>query len=1160
LGANHTSEPRASVTGAVYRHQGDDTAEFMTNSSQVFSAQSAQPLLPLLADRLRAPLADPFLPDIVVVPTAGTRDWLIEQLGHRLIPEGAGEGAGAGEAILTNVHFWFPNEFNLHAIGTERASDDPWSVARLRWTLLGLLTANPSLAPGFAEAKSPLATSQRIAELFDRYSVYRPEMPATWAVGTESDPTQPLRPDKQWQYRLWHAVHDVIGASTGERFIAARGHLDVAAVQRALPGRLSIFGLDAYSPAKVSLLAELSTLLDLAVFTVFPVPERISTFRTVELGDELRSHLDLANTMHNPLVRAWSRAGLESMALLARAFPKMQTLEGSSEPTVLGRLQQSIADDQPLVIPAHKKQVLENGDGSIEVHQCHGPTRQVEVLRDALLHRLAADPTLHPRDIIVICPDLETYAPLLEPVMGAEFHEPAGDGAGDTTVGARLQLPIAIIDKTTSTSTPVADALAALFDAIGNRLELSKVLELLALEPVRRRFAIDDNGFATIERWLSDLQVHWGIDDTYRAADPWNYPTGIEAGTWRIAIDRLINGILVQSPEPRETLTGVVGYDDISGSSIGLVGCLASFVDALSEFAQFCQTDRTAAEWADTLESVFESMFEVPFDDRNQLTDAFEVARELRAHAAVSASAAQLGFREIAALFAEELDGIRSRSRVWGDVVRVASLSRLRGVPARIVAILGFDDRAFTSGRGNGDDILLDAPRIAERDFHAEERLGLLNLLCAATDAVLITSNGFDVTNNKELPMAVPLAELTDAVAAVIAETTANATNTQTSTVKPVIVHHARQLTDPVNFGIDTKVPAKNVTKVVDGAWTFDPVAAVVAQRIIDVAGEQPHPIEWPDFDWNPSDFDRSSMSIQNLIDAVRKPTELYLRERLQISMPNEERISNDQVQLWPGAREYSIIGSDLVRAARDGADPADQRRLHQLMGGVPIGAVGDRFWATIGAEVAAMLSVDGVEFSAEVPVPIELTIDDAGIFDTIEVGPTQVLEIAFSGAHDRHLLGPWLRLAALALADPANLRQAIVIARSDKKNESISVKRFVLAGESAEEREVSATKVLTFALGVHRRALCSALPLFERSSWADPTRPTNVNTGLRSDLKNPSASALFGGSTFATFTDASDPANSLHDIDLGFADSGTRFQAYARALQNCFSETTVQQ
>ncbi|MEJ6511551.1 MAG: exodeoxyribonuclease V subunit gamma [Actinomycetota bacterium] len=1129
-------------------------------AASVTAAQSAQQLLPLLAERLRAPLADPFLPDIVVVPTAGTRDWLIEQLGHLLDVD------GTGEAILTNVHFWFPNEFNLHAIGTERAADDPWSVKRLRWTLLGLLTADPSLAPGFAEAKSPLATAQRIAELFDRYSVYRPQMPASWAVGTQADPVTPLRPDKQWQYALWHAVHDVIGVSTGERFIAARGHLDPTAVQRALPGRLSVFGLDAYSPAKVSLLGELSTLLDLAVYTVFPASDRITDLRSVELGEELRSHLDLANDMHNPLLRSWSRAGLESMALLSRAFPKMQTLEAVRAPTVLGRLQQSIAHDEPLAIPPHKKSVLENGDGSFEVHLCHGPTRQVEVLRDALLHRLAADPTLHPRDIIVICPDIETYAPLVGPVMGAEFREVVeGDAAG-----ARLQLPIAIIDKTTSTSTPVADAIAALFDAVGNRLELSKVLELLALEPVRRRFTIGEDDFSRVERWLTDLQVHWGIDDTYRAAAPWHYPTGIEAGTWRIAIDRLINGILVQSPEDRETLTGIVGYDDIGGSSIELVGNLASFIDELSDFTLFCSEPRFASEWADTLEALLNTMFDVPFEDRNQLADALDVARELRLHAATSAESAQLGFREISALFAEELDGIRSRSKVWGDVVRVASLSRLRGVPARIVAILGFDDRAFTSGRGNGDDILLDAPRIAERDFHAEERLGLLNLLSAASDAVLITCNGFDVTNNKELPMAVPLAELSDAVASVIAA------GPEASGPRPVLIRHARQLTDPVNFGVVSENPNKNVVKSVDGAFTFDPIAAVVARRIIDVAGEQPVEMVWPDYEWDPTEFDRSSLSIETLVKAIKKPAELYMRERMQISLPSEVRSSDDQVGLWPDKREYSIIGSDLVRAKRAGANLSDQRHLRQLMGGVPIGAVGDRFWAKIEFEVAAMLATPDVDFAGEVSHPIEVEVNGAWVIDTIDATDTQVLEIAFSGAHGRHRLRPWLRLALLALSEPSKIRTAVVLTRLDKKAEDklkkkkkegggelldadrVAVERFVLAGESEADRIRFANTIVQFAIGVHWRALCSPLPLFEYASWADLALSSHVNAGLNSDLKNPSAAAIFGGRTFADFTNAADVFSPLHPIDQDFAKTGTRFQAYARALQECFAETTV--
>jgi exonuclease V gamma subunit len=515
---------------------------------------------------------------------------------------------------------------------------------------------------------------------------------------------------------------------------------------------------------------------------------------------------------------------------------------------------------------------------------------------------------------------------------------------------------------------------------------------------------------------------------------------------------------------------------------------------------------------------------------------------------------------------------------VWGDVVRVASLSRLRGVPARIVAILGFDDRAFTSGRGNGDDILLDAPRIAERDFHAEERLGLLNLLSAASDAVLVTCNGFDVTNNKELPMAVPLAELSDAVAGVIAA------GPEAGAPRPVLIRHARQLTDPVNFGVVSENPNKNVVKSVDGAFTFDPIAAVVARRIIDVAGEQPVEMVWTDYEWDPTEFDRSSLSIENLVKAIKKPAELYMRERMQISLPSEERSSDDQVGLWPDKREYSIIGSDLVKAARSGADLRDQRQLRQLMGGVPIGAVGDRFWTSIGDEVGAMLATPYVDFAGEISHPIEVEIDGAWVIDTIDATDTQVLEIAFSGAHGRHRTRPWLRLALLALSEPSKIRTAVVLTRLDKDAEKklkkkidgggelldadrVAVERFVLAGESETDRMSSANTIVQFALGVHWRALCSPLPLFEYASWdiGSSTSKTGrgsgsskASTDLGNDLKNPSAAAIFGGRTFADFTNPADVFNELHPIDEGFAKTGTRFQAYARALQECFAETTV--
>lgn len=1134
----------------------------------IVAAQSPEVLLPLLAERLRAPQADPFLPDIIVVPTAGTRDWLIERLGHLLDPDG-------GEAILTNTQFWFPNEFNLHAIGVERTEDDPWSVRRLRWTLLGLLTERPDLAPGFAASRSPLGTAQRIAELFDRYSVYRPEMPATWAVGTEADPILPLRADKQWQYTLWHEVRARIGPSTGERFIGARGALSPASVQSSLPGRISVFGLDVMSPAKVSLLADLATVVDLAVYAVFPAPVRIPDLKALELGDHLRSQHDLATTVAHPLLRAWSRAGLESMALLTEAFGQVDTIDVPVGDTVLARLQTSIADDVALSLPSDRLAALDHGDGSVQVHQCHGPTRQVEVLRDALLHRLAQDPTLHPRDIIVLCPDLDTYAPLIGPVMGAEFVEPATD----TRPERRLELPITIIDKTTSTSTPVADAIAALFDAVANRLELGKVLELLSLDPVRRRFSIADDDLILIERWLSDLGVQWGIDDLHRASAPWNHPVGFEAGTWRIAVDRLLNGILVQSVEPRETLTDVVAHDDVQGSSIDLVGALAAFLDALATFAETCRAKQSAATWADSLDQVIGSMFEVPVDDRNQILDALESTQQLRQVGAVAAPEALLDLREIAALLAEELDGVRARARVWGDVVRVASLSRLRGVPARIVAVLGFDDAAFSGGRTNGDDILLDMPRLAERDFHAEERLGLLNLIDAATDGVIMTCNGFDVTNNREVPLSVPLTEFTDAVASVI---TANPVPKDRT---PVLVRHTRQLTDPINFGAPSASPAKNVGRAIDGAWTYDNVAAVVAQRVIDGATLQPVEITWPDFDWDPSVFDRSSLSLDTLVSALKRPAELYLRERMQIALPAEGGSGgDDQIPLWPDALGLSIIGRELVDARRAGAELNDLRRLRQLRGGVPIGALSDRFWAEIVEQVNLMLATPGVDFSAGSSISVDIDLDDASIIDTIETTDTQVLEISFSAAHRRHRLRPWLQLAALGVMQPSVVRTAVVLALPDKKQakknrerqekgesltheDLVSVERFALAGSTDQERLEAAFTILRFALGVHRRALCSPIPLFERSSWADGSSTTKTGRGsgsteasidLTTDLKNQAAHQLFGGYDFASFIDAGDPANELHPVDTGLATSGTRFQAYARALQGCFEETTV--
>ena len=88
-------------------------------------------------------------------------------------------------------------------------------------------------------------------------------------------------------------------------------------------------------------------------------------------------------------------------------------------------------------LPAHKdaRALLRADDDSLQIHACHGRARQVEVIRDAILHLLERDPTLEPRDVIVMCPDIETVAPLIQATFGA--GRALDDGADEARATAR---------------------------------------------------------------------------------------------------------------------------------------------------------------------------------------------------------------------------------------------------------------------------------------------------------------------------------------------------------------------------------------------------------------------------------------------------------------------------------------------------------------------------------------------------------------------------------------------------------------------------------------------------------------------------------------------------------------------------------------------------
>ena len=126
-------------------------------------------------------------------------------------------------------------------------------------------------------------------------------------------------------------------------------------------------------------------------------------------------------------------------------------------------------------------------------------------LRDAILHALAEDPTLEPRDVIVMCPDIEAFAPLIQATFGAgeTVQDEEDDAPAPLPPGVRPpDLRVRLADRALRQTNPVLGVVAGLLELAERRLTASEVLDLAGREPVRRRFGLDDDDLARLEEWV----------------------------------------------------------------------------------------------------------------------------------------------------------------------------------------------------------------------------------------------------------------------------------------------------------------------------------------------------------------------------------------------------------------------------------------------------------------------------------------------------------------------------------------------------------------------------------------------------------------------------------------------------------------------------------
>ena len=1041
----------------------------------IHRAERADQLADGLADTLIPPLDDPFTPEVIAVPTRGIERWLTQRLSTRLGTSGAKR-----DGVCANVEFPFPGRLILGALAEATGIDpeqDPWLAERSVWPLLDVVDdclSDPWLATldrhlegargGPEEPTRRFGVVRHIADLFDRYGVQRPDMVRTWAVGAD---------DGGWQPELWRRLRERIGApSPAERLSGACERIRRDPGLLDLPARLSLFGLTRMPRSYLEVLAAIAAEREVHLFVLHPSPtlwRRVT--EELERGQAItdRRHDRTARLPVNRLLASWGRDVRELQLALAvtGASANHHHAPTSQEPqTLLERVQADIREDRqppgpPLPGEPDPRSRLDAGDRSVQIHACHGRARQVEVLRDAVLHLLADDPTLEPRDVIVMCPDIETFAPLIQATFGA--GQVAIDDDEPETAGKRMpDLRVRLADRSLRQTNPVLGVVSQLLALADQRATASQLLDLAAREPVRRRFGFDDDDLSRMQDWIAASGIRWGFDAAHR--EPFKLGT-LTANTWRKGIDRVLAGVAM-TEEDRPFLTGVLPLDDVESGAIDLAGRFAEFVDRTRAAADALSNPKPIHEWTEAIAGAADALTATSERDSWQRRELQRLLADVDTESADKdgANRAMLELADVRGLLGDRLRGRPTRANFRTGHLTICTLVPMRSVPHRVVCVLGLDDGEYPRrSRRDGDDLMLAEPHVGDRDPRAEDRQMLLDALIAATERLIITYTGNDERTNLRRPPAVPVGELLDIVERTVSREAGPAR-------EQVVIQHPLQSFDPRNFALGRLVP--------DRPWGFDPRALAGANAITGQRETRkpflPAPL---------APRDDPVVELANLIRFVEHPARALLRDRLGISVSQYFDEVQDAIPVELDALEEWGVGQRLLDGVLAGAELKECMQAEIARGALPPGELARPALARIGA-VVGQLAEEAKALGDDAPgsLDVHLALPDGRTLAGTVTGVCgdTVRAISYSRVRPRDRLRAWVRLLALSAARPERPFHSVVIgrARSDARWAGVTTARIPPLGETAEERRNTALEQLAVLLDLYDRGMREPLPL----------------------------------------------------------------------------------
>ena len=1054
---------------------------------EVTAADRPEPLVERLVARLTVPLADPFTPEVVVVPSLGMRSWLTAQLAEHL-----GASHLGSDGITANIDLCFPGSLRSRLLGSTREVDDPWQVDRLALAVLDVLRRTPG-DPALGPAGTDLSggtwygRARRIADLLDRYGLHRPALVQAWAAGAAVDTAgETLRPADRWQYELFTRVRAQLGTrAPAERLPLLLDELAAGTARADLPERVTLIGLSTFPAGLLDPLVALGEQRSVLLLWLAPSPTQFGSLldRPLPSGSRAtwRSPLlrrdDPAPTVDggHPLLRSWGQAAREAAVELGRLgqagaasvrAPSTSSIPpGHLDESLLACVQREIRGDTP---PSGTHR-LADGDRSLVIHQGAGPTRQVEILRDEICHRLADDPTLTEDDIAVLCPDLERFAPLISAVFGPpSLDHPPRAPCGDTPPPLRYQ----VVGTGAVGHDPVLDAVLATLDVASGRAPASAVLDLCGQPAVRHRFRFADDDLATIAAWADETAVRWGLDGSHRHEH--GFPADFTSNTWQATLDQLLAGVAVTSSDLGLAI-GAIAPTDCEGDRAALAGRLAEVLAQLRLLHDDLRADRTLGQWCDLLVELADTFTAVPWELSWSRSRFERLMVELRARAGRGADPA-LSLGDLRRLLLDRSAGAGSRASLPVGSLVVSTLPLRRSVPHRVVCVLGLDE-GTVGPPADGDDLIARHPCVGDRDARAEARQLLLEAVLSAREALVLTCSGIDLRTGADVPEAVAMAELRDAVRASVDPADHEALERQ------LAVRHPRQSSAEPEFQTGGPHPA--------GPWSFDGRALAGAR------GRRRRPAVPRPSDGmlcvDPlPDHPATTVELADLGRFLGDPVTAFFAQRLGVRFPRDTGDGvDDGLPVTLDPLERYELGDDLLVSRRRGLEVSRWRRQVVARGLVLVEPFGGNDLDDVTEEIDRMITAVsrarrqfGPQPPRELTIPLVTPAGRAvalhGVVRGCDAhGP---VDLAYSRFKPVHRLRSWLDLLALTVLRPDRDQRALIVRRPPSGTD-LSIECFAARGDDPTERAARAEQALGTIVDLWWRGMREPLPLFPKTS-----------------------------------------------------------------------------